>query len=109
MRKKKEQREIIDVLLEQARKAAESLDVYQVSKKTKVKSVSGKTDDREETVVDTEELETQRLEGCVDVARLRQLIAGLKDLEDMDRRDDEGRLNELMEALWSKEEGKVKK
>ncbi len=109
MNEEESRREIIGVLLEKARDAADNLDVYQVSRKTKVKSVSGKTDDREETVVDTEELETQRLEGCVDVARLRQLIAGLKDLEDMDRRDDDGRLKELIEALWSKEEGEVKK
>lgn len=107
MKKKKEKREIIDVLLEKARKAADSLDVYQVSKKTKVKSVSGKTDDREETVVDTEELSIQRLEGCIDVARLRQLSAVLKDLEDMESQDDEGRLKELIDALWcADEEGK---
>ncbi len=106
MRKKKEQREIIDVLLEQARKAAESLDVYQVSKKTKVKSVSGKTDDREETVVDTEELSTQRLDGCIDVARLRQLSAVLKELGDLKNQDDEGRLRELIDALWCADDEK---
>lgn len=97
---KKDQSELIGVLLEKARKAADCLDVYQVSKKTKVKSVSGKTDDREETVVDTEELSTQRLDGCIDIARLRQLSAVLKELEDMESKDDEGRLSELIDALW---------
>ena len=97
---KKDQSELIGVLLEKARKAADCLDVYQVSKKTKVKSVSGKTDDREETVVDTEELSTQRLDGCIDILRLRQLSAVLKELEDMEDRDDEGRLSELIDALW---------
>lgn len=107
---KKEQRDLIGVLLEKARKAADSLDVYQVSKKTKVKSVSGKTDDREETVVDTEELSTQKLDGCIDVARLRQLSAVLKELEGLDDRDDEGRLKELIDALWCvNEEDEVKK
>ena len=108
MKKKKEQRELIGVLLEKARKAADCLDVYQVSTKTKVKSVSGKTDDREETVVDSEELSTQKLDGCIDVARLRQLSAVLKELEGMDSQDDEGRLNELIEALWCADE-EVKK
>lgn len=107
---KKEQRDLIGVLLEKARKAADSLDVYQVSKKTKVKSVSGKTDDREETVIDTEELSTQKLDGCIDVARLRQLSAVLKELEGLDDRDDEGRLKELIDALWCvNEEDEVKK
>ena len=106
---KKDQSELIGVLLEKARKAADCLDVYQVSKKTKVKSVSGKTDDREETVVDTEELSTQRLDGCIDIPRLRQLSAVLKELGDMKNQDDEGRLKELIDALWwvDDEEGKV--
>ena len=106
MKKKKEQRELIGVLLEKARKAADCLDVYQVSTKTKVKSVSGKTDDREETVVDSEELSTQKLDGCIDVARLRQLSAVLKELGDMENQEDEGRLRELIDALWCADDGK---
>ena len=106
MKKGDEQRDLIGVLLEKARKAAESLDVYQVSKKTKVKSVSGKTDDREETVVDTEELSTQRLDGCIDVARLRHLSAVLKELGDLKNQDDEGRLRELIDALWCADDEK---
>ena len=70
----------------------------------------GWTDDREETVVDTEELSTQRLDGCSDVARLRQLSAVLKELGDMKNQDDEGRLRELIDALWcADDEKEVKK
>ena len=96
---------IIDILLEKARIAAETLDVYPVSEKTRVRSVSGKTDDREETVVETEVLKSQRLEGCIDVSRLKQISSSVKELNDARRRNDNdiGRLDELIGALFPNE------
>ena len=43
--------------------------------------------------------------------KYRQLSAVLKELGDMENQDDEGRLRELIDALWcaDDEEGKVKK